>query len=141
MRTGHLIAAVLVGGACVTGATAPQAEAFNPLKPVCAVGGLISGLVGKACTAVQHGGSIVSAGKKLATGHLGSAVKTIVGGGGSSIGSKATFALGLAAVVSWVLGGARYALKETATVIGHTTAPQLRSTWFSATYWRVAGEP
>ena len=92
------------------------------------LGGLISGLVGKACTAVQHGGSIVSAGKKLATGHLGSAVKTIVGGGGSSIGSNATFALGLAAVVSWVLGGARYALKETATVIGHTTAPQLRST-------------
>src|SRR5207248_1155582 len=83
-------AAAFVGGACVTGAPAPQAEAFNPLKPVCAVGGLISGLVGKACTAVQHGGSIVSAGKKLATGHLGSAVKTIVGGGGSSIGSKAT---------------------------------------------------
>jgi hypothetical protein len=103
------------------------------------VGGLISGLVGKACNVIQHGGRLVTAGKKLASGHLGSAVKTALGDGASSIGQKATFALGLAAVVSWVLGGAKYALNATANVIGHTTAPQLRSTWFSATYWRVAG--
>jgi hypothetical protein len=88
---------------------------------------------------VSHAGNIVKAGKKLAGGHVGSAFKALAGGGGSSVGSKATFALGLAAMVTWVLGGARYALHETASVIGHTTAPQLQSTWFSATYWRVAG--
>jgi hypothetical protein len=131
--------ATFVGGACATGAAAPPARAFNPIKPVCQVGGLVSGLVGKACNAVQHGGKLLSAGKKLLTGHVGSAVKTIAGDTGSSVASKATFALGLAAVVSWVLGGAKYAINATASVIGHTTAPQLRSTWFSATYWRVAG--
>lgn len=38
-----------------------------------------------------------------------------------------------------VLNGAQAALQETATVIGQTTAPRLESTWFSSTYWRVAG--
>jgi hypothetical protein len=145
-RCGHILTrprryavAILVGGVCAAGAAAPPAEALNPLKPVCAVGGLISGLVGKACTAVSHAGNIVKAGKKLAGGHVGSAFKALTGSGGGSAASKATFALGLAAVVTWVLGGARYALHETASVIGRSTAPQLRSTWFSATYWRVAG--
>src|SRR5712671_1158068 len=99
----RLAVATVVAAACATGAAASPAQAFNPLKPVCAVGGLVSGLVGKACSAVQHGGQVLSAGKKLLTGHVGSAVKTIVGGTGSSVASKATFALGLAAIVSWVL--------------------------------------
>jgi hypothetical protein len=139
VRIRQLAVASIVCGAGATGAAAPPAAAFNPLKPVCAVGGLVSGLVGKACNVVQHSGRLLSAGKKLASGHLGSAVKTVLGPTGSSVGTKATFALGLAAVVGWVLGGAKYALNATAGVIGHTTAPQLRSTWFSATYWRVAG--
>jgi type IV secretion system protein TrbL len=138
-RLRRFAVATIVGGVCVTGAAAQPARAINLLKPVCAVGGLISGLAGKACNAVQHGGQVLSAGKKLLTGHLGSAVKTLAGGAGGSIASKATFALGLAAVVTWVTGGARYALKATASVISHTTTPQLQSTWFSATYWRVAG--
>jgi hypothetical protein len=139
LTTRRLALAVAMSTACVAGAHAPRAEAFNPIKPVCTVGGLISGLVGKACTVVEHGGRLISAGKKLASGHLGSAVKTVLGSGGSSVGSKATFALGLAAVVTWVLGGAKYVLHATADVIGRTTAPQLRTTWFSTTYWRVAG--
>ncbi len=139
IRANRYAVALLVGGVLAAGAAAPPAAAFNPLKPVCAVGGLVSGLVGKACNVVSHAGNIVKAGKKLAGGHVGGAFKALVGGGGGSTASKATFALGLAAVVTWVLGGARYALHETASVIGHTTAPQLRSTWFSATYWRVAG--
>ncbi|HEY1590302.1 MAG TPA: hypothetical protein VGF81_00805 [Solirubrobacteraceae bacterium] len=138
-RLRQLVLATVIGGALWMGAAAPPARAFNPIKPVCEVGGLLSGLVGKACNAVQHGGQVLSAGKKLLTGHIGSAVKTLAGSTGSSVASKATFALGLAAVVSWVLGGAKYAVNATASVIGHTTAPQLRSTWFSATYWRVAG--
>jgi hypothetical protein len=47
--------------------------------------------------------------------------------------------LGLSAVVSWVIDGARAALLETAHIIGVTTAPQLSSSWFGSTYWKVAG--
>jgi hypothetical protein len=139
MRPKSLVLVLLVAGACAAGPAAPRAKAFNPIKPVCTVGGLISGIVGKACTVVEHGGRLLGAGKQVASGRLGSAVKTVLGQGASAVGSKATFALGLAAVVTWVLGGAKYALHETASVIGRTTAPRLQSTWFSATYWRVAG--
>jgi hypothetical protein len=38
-----------------------------------------------------------------------------------------------------VLGGAKFALRETAVVLSTTSSPQLTSTWFSSTYWRVAG--
>lgn len=38
-----------------------------------------------------------------------------------------------------VLNGAQAALQETASVIDQTTAPRLQSTWFSSSYWRVAG--
>jgi hypothetical protein len=138
-RLRRLALVILVGSACGAAAAPTPAQAFNPLKPVCALGGLVSGLVGKACTVVEHGGRLISAGKKLASGHLGSAVKTALGSGASAVGSKATFALGLAAVVTWVVGGAKYVLHATADVIGRTTSPQLRSTWFSGTYWRVAG--
>ncbi len=46
--------------------------------------------------------------------------------------------LALSTIVGAVLDAARAALVETAHVIGVTTAPQLTSAWFSATYWRVA---
>jgi hypothetical protein len=122
-----------------SGATAPPASALNPVKPVCGVAGLFSGLVGKACTAIQNGGRWVKAGKKLLGGHVGGAVKTALGDGGGKVAASATTAIGLAAIGTWVLGGAKVALKDTATVLGHTTSPQLGSTWFSSTYWRVAG--
>lgn len=125
--------------ACLSGAHAPPAVAFNPLKPLCTVGGLVSGLVGKACTVVEHGGRLVTAGTQLATGHLGGAVKTVLGDAGSSIGPRAMVVAGLAAIVASIVGGARYALDATAAIIGRTTTPQLRTTWFSGTYWRVAG--
>jgi hypothetical protein len=47
--------------------------------------------------------------------------------------------VGLAAIDTWVLSGARAALREAAGVIGTTTAPQLESAWFSSEYWRIAG--
>ena len=47
-------------------------------------------------------------------------------------------AAGLDLIDAWMLLGARDALDETAHVIGTTTRPQLDSTWFSSTYWRVA---
>ena len=106
------------------------------MKPLCKVAGLASGLLGKACGALEHG---VAAGKKLVTGHPGDALKALLGDAGGATGAKASAAIGLAAVVAWVLGGAKFALHETSTVLGATTTPQLRTTWFSSTYWRVAG--
>lgn len=47
--------------------------------------------------------------------------------------------LGLDAVSSWVLHGTEAALNSVAQLIGQATAPQLDSSWFSGTYWRVAG--
>ncbi len=46
---------------------------------------------------------------------------------------------GLGAIDSWVLTGAGAALTATAGAISQTTAPRLQSTWFSASYWHVAG--
>ena len=41
-------------------------------------------------------------------------------------------------VGGWVLSSAKFALNETDKVLERTTTPQLRSTWFSATYWHMA---
>jgi hypothetical protein len=37
------------------------------------------------------------------------------------------------------VGGAKFALDETAKVLSETTRPELKTTWFSAAYWRMAG--
>jgi hypothetical protein len=103
-------AAVAVGAASL--ACPPTATAVNPIKPICTVAGLFNGLAQKACS--------------------------LVGGGGGSPASTATTALTLAAVVAWAVGGARFVLHATAHVLAETTSPQLSSTWFSSTYWRVA---
>jgi hypothetical protein len=113
--------------------------AFNPLKPICSAAGFFSGLVGKACSVVQHSGRLLTASGKLVTGNVSGAAKSLLGENGTSIASKATTALALVAIVAWVSGGASYVLRETSSVLGETTAPQLTTTWFSATYWRVAG--
>ena len=141
-RTRACAAALLISGACIWGAEPPPAQAFNPVKPICSVTGFVSGLIGKACSVVQNGGRFLDAGKKLLTGHVGSAVKTALGEGSSTAGkiaSTATTALALAAIGTWVFGGAKYVLHETASVLAQTTSPQLSSSWFSSTYWRVAG--
>jgi hypothetical protein len=56
-----------------------------------------------------------------------------------SAGSGAVAGAAMNTFASGVLGGAGSALRETAHVISRTTAPRLRSTWFSSTYWRVTG--
>jgi hypothetical protein len=38
----------------------------------------------------------------------------------------------------WVVGSAEGLLDDTAAALGATTTPQLRSTWFSSAYWRMA---
>ena len=108
---------------------------------VCGAVGWVSGIAGKACNVVTHGDKLVKAGKKLVSGHPGSALKTVLGGGGasSSATSKASAVVALGAIVAWTVVGAKVALHETAKVIGKTTSPQLTTTWFSSTYWRIAG--
>jgi hypothetical protein len=62
-------------------------------------------------------------------------VKKVVGGGVANAIKSAA----LGAILGWVASGAESALKETAKVIDDTTSPQLTSSWFSSSYWRVAG--
>src|SRR5947208_918203 len=83
-------------------------------------------------------GGGVKGGKQLLTGNVGGAVSTLLGGGRSAAGATASTALGLAAIGFWVAGGAKAVLHETAAALGATTNPQLESTWFSSTYWRMA---
>jgi hypothetical protein len=127
-----LVGALVVTAALALGPTAAPASALG----VCDLTGLVSGAAGKACTLVKSSGKVISAGKKLLGGHVGKAVGTLVGGGGSPTASTA---LGLAAIGAWVIGGATVALHETAKVLGATTSPSLQSAWFSSAYWRMTG--
>lgn len=104
---------------------------------VCSAVNDADGLAGKACQVLGSSKKLVSAGKKLLSGHVGSAVKTVVSGGGAA--STASTALGFAAIVTWVVTGAKFSLSETVKLLGETTTPQLRTSWFSGTYWRIAG--
>jgi len=61
-------------------------------------------------------------------------VKKVLGDGASSIETTV-----LNAIVGWVASGAESALKQTAKLVGETTSPELTSSWFSSSYWRVAG--
>ena len=113
--------------ACGAGAVNPAPASAG----LCGAVGAFSGWAGKACSAVTHPDKIIKAGKSLATGHVGKAVKAITSSG------AAKGAIGLAALVTWVTVGAKSALNATAGVIKKTTTPQLRSTWFSGMYWRM----
>ncbi len=119
-------------------AAPPTAKAFDPTKPICTVAGWVSGVAGKACSVARHADTILKADHKLLSGHIAGAVKTLTGAGG--VKAKAiTGAAVFAAMAVWVAGGARLVLHETAAVISATTRPELQSTWFSSSYWRMAG--
>ena len=129
-----LLAAVGTLAACLT-APAP-AQAADPVQAVCTVGGLFSGVLGKICSVATHAGRLLKATQKLLGGHVGGALKAL---GGASTAVKAlTVTAVLASIVTWVTGGAQFVLRKTASVISSTTRPQLQSTWFSSTYWRMA---
>ncbi len=68
---------------------------------------------------------------------------TLAGAAGSLLnpvtaGTGVLAGLGLEAIDSSVLSAAAAALSAAARAINETTSPQLQSTWFSSTYWRVA---
>jgi hypothetical protein len=135
-RLARPIAVLVATGTFAACAAPPPAAAFDPAKPICSLAGLVSTLAGKVCSAASHPGRLLSAGKKLLGGHVGGALESL-SGAGTAVKAVAAGA-GLAAIVVWVAGGARFALRETATVIAATTRPQLESTWFSGSYWRMA---
>ena len=129
-------AVATVALALAISALAPaSAAAFNPFSGLCSLAG--DTVAGKGetvlCKAVASPGRLVKAGKKLLSGHLGGAAKALTGAA-----AKAAPALGLAAIVAWVLGGAGFALHETATLLGKTTTPELGEAWFSSTYLHMA---
>ena len=137
-RSARIAAIGLVTIACAFAPPAGSAAAaVNPDNPVCGAAGVLSGPAATGCGGIASGGRLLQAGKQLVTGNVGGAVNTAVGGAAQAVASTASTALGLAAIGTWVLGGA-VVLKEAATVLGQTTAPQLHTTWFSSTYWRMA---
>jgi len=111
------------------------ASAFNPFDALCNIAGdtVLSKGATLICKGAASPGKLLSAGKKLLSGHLGGAVNALTGAA-----SKAAPALGLAALVAWVLGGAGFALHETAKLLGKTTSPELGAAWFSSTYLHMA---
>jgi hypothetical protein len=117
--------------------TAPAA-ALDPSNHPCGATGASGRPIAGGCARDFSPGTLVTAGKQLATGHVGGAVQTVVSGAAGTIASTATTAIGLAAIGAWVVGGAQGVLHDTAAALGATTSPQLRSTWFSSTYWRMA---
>jgi hypothetical protein len=120
-----VVAVTLCCAALVFARSPEPAQAFNPIGTACTVAGWFSGLAGKACNA---GNTLLGLGKKLFGGHS-----------ASNTTSKVQAAIGLAAIGAWVMGGAKVAMEETAKVLTHTTSPHLTTTWFSSTYWRMAG--
>jgi hypothetical protein len=117
-------------------AVSPVADLHIP--GVCGVAGVLNKAVGLACGAVSNGGALIKGGKQLITGHVGGAISTVLGGGAGTVAATASTALGLAAIGTWVVGGAAAVLHQAAAALGAVTTPQLESTWFSATYWRMA---
>ncbi|HEX3688280.1 MAG TPA: hypothetical protein VHV28_01245 [Solirubrobacteraceae bacterium] len=101
---------------------------------LCAVGGLVSGVLGKVCTVASDPGRVLNAGKKLAGGHLGGAIGALTGSASQTVART----VGVIAIAAGVIGGAQYALKLTAKAIGATTNPNLEAVWFSSSYWRMA---
>lgn len=122
---------VLAAIACLS-VLRPAPASANLIGRACNAAG---GVVGKACDLASNPGKALKAGKDLLSGHLGSTVKDIFGGAASTASTK----LAIAAVVLWVAGGAKFALDETAKLLSQSTRPDLRSTWFSGAYWRMAG--
>ena len=81
--------------------------------------------------------SLLNAGGDLLTGSIPGAAGGLVGGAAGAVASTTTNAV-IAGIDGWVTGSAQTLLNDTASALGNTTSPQLRTTWFSSTYWRMA---
>jgi hypothetical protein len=139
------LASALAAPPAVAVAGAPSSARYPTNRP-CGVTRAPGRPIAGGCAGDISPGTLLTAGKQLVTGNVGGAartvvggtVKTVVGGAAGTIASTATTAIGLAAIGVWVVGGAQGVLHGTAAALGATTSPQLRTTWFSSTYWRMA---
>jgi hypothetical protein len=130
-----LVASVAAAAVILAWAAPAPASAGGIPSSLCKAAGDANGLAGKACAALSNPGRLARIGKNLITGHLGTAINDFLGNGGPS---SASAAVGLAALVAWVVEGARVALHAMGKVISETSAPELTSVWFSSKYWRMA---
>ena len=114
-----------VAAFCLVGIAGSWALASAPASAL-GLGG--TGLGGAGLGGAGLGGAGLG-GAGLGGAGLGGAAQTVVSSTGAAVGDE---------IDAWVLGSAQGLLDDTATALGDTTAPQLRTTWFSSTYWRMA---
>ncbi|MGO9959726.1 MAG: hypothetical protein ACLP50_27740 [Solirubrobacteraceae bacterium] len=156
-RLGRTAAPLVVGLSIATAAlSASAASASASAASASAVAGAcsLSDLVSTACpvataagqagagpSGVEASGDEASgdeaSGQSLLGGPLAGALGGVTGGVTTTV-AKAAGMAAIGAAVAAVATGAGYALTATAKVIGATTRPDLASTWFSASYWRMA---
>jgi hypothetical protein len=128
----------VVLAACASAVATPApAKASSPL---CRAEGIVSAVAGQVCSHAGGGAGhgLLKAGKQLATGNVPGAIQTTAGGAAQAVVSTASTALSFAAIGAFAVGGAQSVLNETAAAVGTTTSPQLRASWFSSTYLRMA---
>ncbi len=130
-RTVVVLAAMAFIAGLVASPAAAAGTAVHRVKSVCGAARPGRSELVKVCAAASNGGRPAKARTNL----LGAAANPLLSTGVGAVASSA-IAVGLSV---WVLGGAKFALRETAVVLGDTSSPQLASTWFSSIYWRVAG--
>jgi hypothetical protein len=116
-RLSVVLGVVVAAGGSALFATPAQADPASALNP--------------------EGSSLVNTGGDLLTGNIPGAAGGLVGGAAGAVASATTSAL-LTGIDGWVTGSAQSVLNHTASALGNTTSPQLRTTWFSSTYWRMA---
>lgn len=84
---------------------------------------------GKACnTVLDVGGKLAGIGKRA-----GGVISKLSGNG------LVQRAAGIAAIVAWVLGGARWTIDHLGAAISSSTTPQLTAHWFVSVYLRIEG--
>jgi hypothetical protein len=138
-------AAELISGPAPASAAAPSAPPVAPAnaselnlsKAICGAAGVLNKVTGIECGGLANGGALIQGGQQLITGNVGGAASTVLGAGAGSL-ATAGATVGLVAISASVVGAAAAVLHETAAALGATTSPQLQSTWFSSTYWRMA---
>ena len=125
-------AAVAALATLISLATPQPAPAARECKTI----GELNSAHGRGCDVLSHPKELLKIGKNFVTGHISTALKEFLGGGG---GASASTALSLAVIGAWIIGGAKVAVTWMVKEIQSTAAPQLGTVWFSSTYWRVAG--
>ncbi len=100
-----------------------------PSRTACDLTGLVRTAAGRSCA-----GPTPTASSAPRSDFLGVPVGRIF----TTVSGKVLKTVVLGTIVSWVVQSAGAALRFTASLIGATTRPDLQSTWFSTTYWRVA---